>query len=109
MTTSKDIVAAGSSHPRSAAIKQLITWCRKTSPNFYIRDQLVAFKTLPDGNVTAVAVKEIPEDTALIRVTPELMFSAKDLKRKWKAVFNEIESKVRRYTDSVGGFLGGTE
>ncbi len=40
-----------------------------------------------------------------------MMFSAKDLKRKWKPIFNEIESKVRRYTESeaVGGFLGGTE
>ena len=73
------------------------------------KDGLIAFKTQPDGNVTAHAVKEIPADTALVKVPPELMFSSKDLKRKWRPVFNEIESKVRRYVESMGGFLGGPE
>lgn len=28
---------------------------------------------------------------------------------RWRSVFNEIESKVRRYCESVEGFLGGPE
>lgn len=97
-------------HPRAETIQKLLAWCRKSSPNFMIKEQLVGFKTSADGTVTAVALKDIPADTRLIRVTPELMFSARDLKRKWRSVFNEIESKVRRYTDTcTSGFLAGTE
>jgi hypothetical protein len=108
--TSSETALATTTHPRAEAIKKLLAWCRKTSPNFMIKEQLVGFKTLPDGTVTAVALKDIPVDTRLIRVTPELMFSARDLKRKWRSVFNEIESKVRRYTETcTAGFLAGTE
>lgn len=96
-------------HPRTAQIDNLLKWCRKSSHNFMLKDGLISFKTQPDGNVTAVALKEIPADTALVKVPPELMFSSKDLKRKWRPVFNEIESKVRRYVDSIGGFLSGPE
>ena len=52
-----------SSHPRAETIPKLLAWCKKTSPTFMIKDSLVGFKTLPDGNVTAVALKEIPADT----------------------------------------------
>ena len=104
---SKDMSAA--THPRSALIDGLLKWCRSTSHNFMLKDGLIAFKTQPDGNVTAVAIKDIPADTPLVRVPPELMFSSKDLKRKWRPVFNEIESKVRKYVESVGNFRGGTE
>lgn len=100
---------AAHQHPRADAVKKLLKWCKATSPTFMIKEQLIGFQTRPDGRVTAVALKDIPADTPLVRVTPELMFSAKDLKRKWRSVFNEIESKVRRYTDSIGGFLAGTE
>jgi len=94
---------------RDDAVRALLKWCKATAPSFFIKESLVGFKTKADGNVTAVALKEIPADTALVRVAPDLMFSARDLKRKWRSVFNEIESKVRRYTDSVEGFLGGPE
>lgn len=65
---------------RDEAVSALLKWCKATSPNFFIKESLVGFQTKADGNVTAVALKDIPADTALIRVTPELMFSARDLK-----------------------------
>jgi hypothetical protein len=103
------MMAAPTTTNRDEAVRTLLKWCKTISPNFFIKESLVGFKTKSDGSVTAVALKDIPADTALIRVTPELMFSARDLKRKWRSVFNEIESKVRRYTDTQEGFLTGPE
>lgn len=55
--------------------------------------------------MSAVATHDIPADTILVKVPSDLMFGSKCIKRKYRAVYNEIEARVRRYLESVGGMV----
>lgn len=97
------------SQERAQAIFRLINWCRKRSPGFLCRDDLIQFMVDADGEVQVMAVKDIPEDVTLMRVSVDIMFSGKNIRKKIRAVLNEIESKIVRFFESQGDFLGGDE
>jgi hypothetical protein len=44
-----------------------------------------------------------------VRVPNDLMFSHKNVKGKWRAVANEIESKTRKYFDEFTEIEGNEE
>lgn len=94
---------------RAQAIFRLINWCRNRSPGFLCRDDLIQFLVNPEGEVQVIADKDIPEDVTLMRVSVDLMFSQKNTRRKIRPVLNEIESKIVRFFESQGDFLGGDE
>lgn len=89
---------------RQHAIADLISWCKSHSPHFAVRDNLFTFRVNEaTGDVSAVALADIPADTILVKVPADLMFGQKTIKRKYRPVYNEIEARVRRYLESVGG------
>lgn len=56
-----------------------------------------------------MAVKDIPEDVTLMRVSVDIMFNGKNIRKKIRTVLNEIESKIVRFFEAQGDFLGGDE
>jgi len=101
---------AGAQRQRKAAIGELIEWCRQRCPSSFVcRTDLIDFKVGPDGDCMVVAKQDIPEEVTLMRVSVELMFSQKNTKKKIRHVLNDVESKMVRFFETNGDFLGSDE
>ena len=99
-----------SSHERKEAIDELIKWCGTRCPtSFVCRLEYIDFKVAADGDCAVVARQDIPEDVTLMRVSVEIMFSQKNTKKKIRHVLNDVESKMVRFFETNGDFLGSDE